>query len=252
MGLDDGDVMDDRPSDEAILAHRLAVESDATSSQPLLSARAPLSSLLDDYKHDPIVIRKIESLISDSPFTHIYRTRGDGNCFYRAYLAGLSLWSSSCGTTSSATAALRSTGMKILGDAGFSEIVYEDFVECLVCAVKEGVEAVRDVETSNGGVCGLRLLASAVVREDPAHYAGFAGVDVGAVGAFVEREIEAFGAEADHLPIAALTKALVLLHLPTPNILTLDRTTQRSTYTPKQDRPSVTLLYRPGHYDLLV
>ncbi len=57
--------------------------------------------------------------------------------------------------------------------------------------------------------------------------------------------------ESDHIHIIALTSAI---NVPV-SIIYLDRTTDQETATqhnfPEESQPSICLLYRPGHYDII-
>ena len=67
----------DRPSDADILAHAASVREEQAS-RPLIGAREPLSSLVEDFAGGaPALVRKCEALASR--YSHVRRTRRDGN-----------------------------------------------------------------------------------------------------------------------------------------------------------------------------
>eukprot|EP00057_Strongylocentrotus_purpuratus_P028333 XP_011682807.1 PREDICTED: ubiquitin thioesterase OTUB1-like [Strongylocentrotus purpuratus] len=69
--------------DEAILAHQDKIEKEIKESTQLVSEKMPLSVLADEFKSDPVYCQKIDDLLTTHRF--IRKTRGDGNCFFRAF-----------------------------------------------------------------------------------------------------------------------------------------------------------------------
>lgn len=275
----------------------------------------------------------------------IHRTRGDGNCFYRAVLTALALGLRTTARSASASALTAAPSTED-GDAalaaaaeaqgkmrddmrhfltgelttsleavGFSSIVFEDFVEDLVRLVcgptptldasatvlqatagqrggpeaeAEVIHQLNDEELSASAICALRLAASAFVRSHPDDFYPFllAASEAGDVvlERWCEREIEAFGSEADHLPLTALCRAFA--HRVDVQVVYLDRSageevvvhsfasdvdgerSQRgkegegravdreegpaASSKEHGDKVQVCILYRPGHYDLLL
>jgi len=160
----------------------------------------------------------------------------------------------------------------MLEQAGFQKMVFEDFYEILVSLVRlvatpdeEGkkltpgllLEALQHPEVSNSIVVYLRLLTSAQIRADPDAYAPFLfhpelGIQM-EPREFCENFVESVGKEADHVQITALSRALRI----SVKIAYLDgRGTDGKVdfvdFDSSAGDDPLRLLYRPGHYDILV
>jgi len=161
-----------------------------------------------------------------------------------------------------------------LQEAGFQKLVYEDFYEVLsslinqvvtpeaggtVLSIPTLVEAFQSPEVSNSIVVYLRLLTSAQIRSDPDNFTPFLfHPDLGELMTtrdFCENFVEAVGKEADHVQMTALSQALKV----NIKVAYLDgRSSDRVDFVEfnhsDSESPvseSLTLLYRPGHYDIL-
>ncbi|KAK0189760.1 cysteine proteinase [Armillaria mellea] len=112
---------------------------------------------------------------------------------------------------------------------------------------------------SNSIVVYLRLLTSAQIRIDPDAFAPFLfHPELGEpmeVREFCEHFVEAVNKEADHVQMTALSRALQL----NVNVAYLDGRNSNGLVdfvkfrsAPDANETPLTLLYRPGHYDILV
>jgi len=173
-----------------------------------------------------------------------------------------------------ATSLLEST-IPTLEKVGFQKVVFEDFYEVFLSLIQQIVipepggttltsktllEAFQSPEVSNSVVVYLRLVASAQIKNDPDEYAPFlfhpeTGEPMG-TREFCEHFVEAVGKEADHVQMTALTRALKM----NVTVAYLDgrSPTGRVDFVEFRDPDSqvesgspITLLYRPGHYDIL-
>lgn len=158
----------------------------------------------------------------------------------------------------------------MLDSVGFQKMVYEDFYDTLVTFVanvekpqKDGrtmtpsdlVIAFQNPEVSNTIVYFLRLVTSAQIRSAPEDFADFLfHPETGEyleLRAFCEQLVEAGGKEADHVQMTALCRALQL----NIDIAYLDgRKSDSVDFVQMGDAKvePIVLLYRPGHYDILV
>jgi len=167
--------------------------------------------------------------------------------------------------------------LTLLQQAGFDKIAYEDFYETFIDVIDMIVKPdpqgnklnsqsllnfFQTPELSNSVVVYLRMVTSALMRSDPDAFEGFLThpdtEELLSVREFCERFVEATGREADHPQIAALTRALsVSVHVaylaggmsdnsPNVNFVKFDPDGSEDTGS----KP-VTLLFRPGHYDIL-
>ncbi|ORY74615.1 peptidase C65 Otubain-domain-containing protein [Protomyces lactucae-debilis] len=246
-------VEDERPTDEAILSFAQQVQQEAIDQLPLLSQNQPISVLAAEYAHgNPAFLQKIAALGQHARY---YKTRGDGNCFYRAWLFSLF---SQVRTSGDDAVAQLDKNLKacahLLDAAGFVSIVYEDFLETTIelLHATDLHASINDPEISNAAVVYIRFVTSAYIKQHAESYMPY--LDEGEVlPRWCERWVEAMDAEADHLQINGLVNAL---HVGV-DIVYLDRSAGDEA-TVHQVRPDegdavhvVKLLYRPGHYDVL-
>lgn len=243
------------PSDEAILRFSLTVRDEATLHVPLVSTTPiPLQALKAQYQgNNPTFGVKIDNLGSDYV---LYMTRGDGECFYRAF--GFALFTQV--RTSPAMIELLVQGFKstskLLDRAGISTVVYEDFLEttCDVLQSQEPLtDSMNDPEKSNSVVVFFRLVTSAYLKTNADEYQPFLREDQ-IVKTWAERWVEPIGTEADNIQINALVNAVKV----GIDIVNLD-STEGNTANIHKVRPDVgtpkhiiRLLYRPGHYDVMI
>jgi len=222
-------------------------------------------------------VDQIDYLISQE-YVSIRRARGDGDCFYRslafAFIEHILNSPQTDVAVELAISLLEST-VPVLEGAGFQKLVFEDFYEVFLSLIQQIIipepggttltsdtllEAFQSPEVSNSVVVYLRLVASAQIRNDPEEYAPFlfhpeTGEPMG-TREFCEHFVEAVGKEADHVQMTALTRALKM----NVNVAYLDgrSPTGKVDFVEFRDPDSqiengspITLLYRPGHYDIL-
>jgi ubiquitin thioesterase protein OTUB1 len=101
--------------------------------RPLLGDRFPIDTLRPEYRDgSPTFVAKVGHLCDT--FTHLRRTRQDGNCFYRCFIFGL--LEVLLEQQDAATAAAVIKAVKCLEDslsaAGITKLVYEDALEVLL------------------------------------------------------------------------------------------------------------------------
>lgn len=196
----------ERPTDEEILAFSQQVQDSATENIPLVSSELPLSTLNREYENgNPTFLTKLDNLGSHA---RVYRTRGDGNCFYRAFAFSLIRQVQSAQTQSSLISRLRETET-ILESGGFSALVYEDFLNETIEMITDDklLDAMNQPERSNAVVVFLRFLTSAYMKSNKDAYVPYLEQDQ-VLDRWAERWVEAIGAEADNIQIHALVMAL--------------------------------------------
>lgn len=165
----------------------------------------------------------------------------------------------------------------LLEAAGFQPLVFEDFYETFLSLVKRILapdengkvltpaallEAFNDPEISNSIVVYLRMLTSAQIRADPDISSFLLHPETGEcmeTREFCENFVEAMGREADHPQMEALTRAL-RVHVVVAYLDGHQHGKEEGEVNfvhfmkavgSVPDAEPVTLLYRPGHYDLL-
>ncbi|WFD07896.1 ubiquitinyl hydrolase 1 [Malassezia vespertilionis] len=182
----------------------------------------------------------------------------------------------------------------MLKNAGFDDIVISDFYEPfeqLLAAVnpddqderafteEQLLEAFNNAEKSNSIVVFLRLIVSAFLKLHADEYSPFLTAAPGeleppTMEEFCNREVDAFGKDADHIQITALATALrvsldVVYLSSSQNVQGEDGFTFPSNMMDSPNNITAcdivhfdvdqgqmlnigSLLYRPGHFDLLV
>ncbi|CAI5525688.1 unnamed protein product [Closterium sp. Naga37s-1] len=266
---------DDRPSDEAILAQQNAMREQEAQWYPLVGEKEPLSALASEYAAGSTAFQdKIEHLAAE--YEAIRRTRGDGNCFFRCFLFAL-LEHLLQGGSKEECAQVRervARSEQRLRDLGYTEFTWEDFaaeyrellyaVDPSSAAEKTTVDGLlkrcQDPDCSNYAVMFLRFITSADIQHRADFFHPFLPDAAAAVGGpkeaaklFCHKAVEPMGEESDHVHVTAITDALAV----PIRIVYLDRSAGQANFhefLPEesvQATPAMTLLYRPGHYDIL-
>jgi len=224
---------------------------------PLVGEPEDLAVLLEEYKDNEKFVPKIKEL--NKTYKTFTRIRGDGNCFYRAFLVGLMrLFAEEKNnkTLKDLKARISDTYKRLvtLGYPDFTtEDFYENFDEVLTWVLskkhseKEIIEHMRDEGLSNYMVIYAKLLVSLQLKENPKEYEAFLNTDI---ASYCSKYVEPSYAEADDICITALMRELGLGI--GSNIVYLDQSEKLNFHRiPPNSLTSVNLLYRPGHYDLL-
>jgi len=262
--------------DGKILAQERLLEKEVQESAPVVGPKTDFGSLAQEYATDPVYLQKIADL--QSRYSSLRRTRGDGNCFFRAfgfayfeYLLLLSDSSSSSPASTAVAAAERKafkqrcTDMKdlLISTLGFPQFTVEDFHDTFVEAVEKLDPSAASATTSVDGlletfndqglsdylIVFLRLITSGQLQKDADFYVNF--VDGGrGVKDFCNQEVEPMNKESDHIHIIALAMALdVSVAVEYMDRGAGDQCVQH--VFPEGTSPKIFLLYRPGHYDIL-
>jgi ubiquitin thioesterase protein OTUB1 len=256
-----------RPTDEDILVFENQIRESEVNVHPLIGEPLPIDSLAEEYASGENVnfLLKIGQ-IADS-FVALRRTRGDGNCFFRAFSFGFieAICALPVDVREAVTLTLRERIEAMLKSAGFDRMAYEDFFDELFLTIKDftlhssewlAQEWSNQPHRSHSLVVLLRLVASAYLRAHAEEYEPFLWeVEGGEAGmiTYCQRHVECLGVESDQIHIIALSKALdcdVEIAYLDGNPGQLDRmqflADDNSTKVLR-----VQMLYRPGHYDLL-
>ena len=245
-------------------------------SQPLVGEIESLIVLSNEYQENPnpafiVGITELSDL-----YKGIRRVRGDGNCFYRAflycYLSNLQHLIKAGGDGAFLAEQERERFLNqldvckidITTKGGYDEMVIEDPYECLRGIVESvpntSPEQLHATFNESGGnaeyaVWFLRVLVGCFLKTHAEEYTGFLfssetfceGMDM---TTFVQREVEPMGRECEQIQIMALMNSFnlgVSIEYLGPE--------GRSKVTLPEDFQSnfpINLLYRPGHYDILV
>ncbi|XP_030631840.1 ubiquitin thioesterase OTUB2 [Chanos chanos] len=188
-------------------------------------------------------------------YTFIRRVKGDGNCFYRALaFRHLELLLHNERAIQRFKDTIIQSGRELLA-AGFEENSFKDLLNTFVSVLEQSgaedkeeilVEFFNDPVTSDSIVQYLRLLTSAYLQNHAEFFQNF--VEAPSLKAYCLQEVETMAMECDHVEILALTEALDL-----SLCIVSTEGDGHLTYhiIPEGSRPSLHLLYRTSHYDIL-
>ncbi|KAF4670889.1 OTU domain, ubiquitin aldehyde binding [Perkinsus olseni] len=255
-------------TDEAILAQLAAIREQECASLPLVSSPSPIQSFteqLESSKAPDTFIVKLKSLPKE---TRIRRIRPDGNCFYRAYAFGIlqALRDHGREPLPNSTTVLQAwfrtlvstEALECCEKAGYPRFTVEDLMEAFLEEIDklEGSDAAVEIDSENDAyiVSFLRCLSSSVMKLHCDEYAPFLGPEYNTIDQYCATEVDPMYREADQLPIVSLSR---FLQFPV-EIVYIDQSPEtipaRHTFPSLNPLhlPTVRLLYRPGHYDLLV
>ncbi|KAK9108614.1 hypothetical protein Syun_024625 [Stephania yunnanensis] len=270
--IKDCDIMQQQSAIQAEEAHKL----------PYVGDKEPLSVLEVEYQSgSPILQKKIKTL--SEGFAFVRRTRGDGNCFFRCFMFS---YLEHVLELQDKTEVERMKGKveecrKTLQNLGYVDFTFEDFFALYLDqleSVIQGTEAsisqdelvtkCRDQSISDYVVMFFRFVTSGEIKKRSEFYEPFIlGLSNCTVDQFCKTSVEPMGEESDHVHITALSDALGV----PIRVMYLDRSScdsgvgvnhhdflpgaadlqQGSDSGSSAVKPYITLLYRPGHYDIL-
>ncbi|KAJ8976496.1 hypothetical protein NQ317_018440 [Molorchus minor] len=258
-----GSISEDEPQvnqDELILAQQRQIEKEISESIPLVGDLEPISSLNNEYSTDPVYLDKVKDL--STKYQYVRRTRPDGNCFFRAFSYANIERLLEKKEEFSEFYKLAEDSKTALVELGFQQFTVEDFYDTYMevlkrlRAIEDADEAKKELHTlfntqgfSDYMVVYLRLLTSGQLQKDKDFYSCFIEGER-TVSDFCHQEVEPMYKESDHIHIIAACAALCT----GVKVIYMDRGTGKSCNEhdlPEGCTPTVHLLYRPGHYDIL-
>ncbi|KAJ7072770.1 peptidase C65 Otubain-domain-containing protein [Mycena amicta] len=256
----------------AELSERMFNETNASSRSELIAPIAPIAELRSEYlEGSQSVLRQIDWL-EEHGYTRFRRAARDGNCFYRSFAFSYLDRILHAPNIPAAVARFREalSETEISLTLAFEEQAYREFLEQL-----EGLVGLIGTEGSSLSTENLlayflqatdyvsyffRLVASAEIRTNTTPYSDFI-IDQD-IATFCQTQVEAISSEADHLAIMALCNALrVSIKLATlnahhPSEGSIHEAQIFTDIAPEnamdKDLPPILLLFRPGHYDILL
>ncbi|XP_021746035.1 ubiquitin thioesterase otubain-like [Chenopodium quinoa] len=265
--------------DDDIMLQHSAIRAEQADKIPFLGDKEPLSALAAEYQSgSSILLEKIKIL--DEKYSAIRRTRGDGNCFFRSFM--FSYLEHILETQDKAEVDRVKANVeecrKTLQSLGYADFTFEDFfglfLEQLENVIQgtdasishdELVERSRDQSISDYVVMFFRFITSGEIRKRAEFFEPFIlGLNNATVDQFCKSSVEPMGEESDHVHIIALSDALGV----PVRVVYLDRSScdtggvsvNHHDFVPSalssggsglEINPYITLLYRPGHYDIL-
>ncbi|XP_071702318.1 OVARIAN TUMOR DOMAIN-containing deubiquitinating enzyme 1 [Rutidosis leptorrhynchoides] len=275
----DGDWSNYKDSD--VMKQQTAIWEEDAAKFPFVGDKEPLTSLEAEYKlGSPILLEKIKVL--SEQYVAIRRTRGDGNCFFRSFMYSYleHLLESQDRAEVERIKVSVENCRKTLQDLGYADFTFEDFfslfIEQLDSVLQGNEDSIshdelvarsRDQSVSDYVVMFFRFVTSGEVRKRSEFFEPFIlGLSNITVEQFCKTSVEPMGEESDHVHITALSDALGV----PIRVVYLDRSScdkeggasvNHHDFVPASDHatsesssdtnPSIVLLYRPGHYDIL-
>ncbi|XP_055449197.1 ubiquitin thioesterase OTUB2 isoform X2 [Psammomys obesus] len=221
----------------------------------LISEKCDILSILRDHPENRIYQRKIQEL--SKRFTSIRKTKGDGNCFYRAL--GYAYLESLLGK-SREIVKFKEHVLQTPNDllaAGFEEHKFRNFFNAFYSVVElvekdssvsSLLKVFNDQSSSDQIVQFLRLLTSAFIRNRADFFRHFIDEEMD-IKDFCTHEVEPMAMECDHVQITALSQALNIA-LQVEYVDEMDTALNHHVF-PEAAIPSVYLLYKTSHYNIL-
>ncbi|XP_039273241.1 ubiquitin thioesterase OTUB1-like [Styela clava] len=249
--------MQNQEIDEAIYAMHNQIQKDIAKENELVSDKMEIMQLQNEYAEDDAVYLQKVKILSEK-YSHVRKTRGDGNCFYRAFGFGYLeylLQNKDCFSGFRAKASETKDKLEKLGYPSFTVEDFHDQFISVVDSVGSGItveellQTFRDEGISNYLVVYLRLVTSSHLQQNSEFFQNFVD-EYRTVEDFCKGEVEPMDRESDHIHIIATTTALNL----SIRVAYVDRTNSEEIIYhdfPEGSRPQLHLLYRPGHYDIL-
>ncbi|KAI4383635.1 hypothetical protein MLD38_009447 [Melastoma candidum] len=264
---DDDDILDQRTRINAMEAEKM----------PFVGEKASLSYLAEEYQSgSPILLQKIKIL--EEKYAAMRRTRGDGNCFFRAFM--FSYLEHILETQDRAEVDRIKSNIeecrKTLQSLGYVDFTFEDFFSLFLeqldgvlqgdetpISPQELLHRSHDPSVSDYVVMFFRFVTSAEIRKRKDFFEPFImGLANTTVEQFCKSSVEPMGEESDHVHIIAVSDALGV----PIRVVYLDRSSCdngnvsinhhdffpiASSSSSEHPCPFINLLYRPGHYDIL-
>ena len=229
---------------------------------PLISEELPVSILLDDYKSNQEYSNSVKQ-ITDK-YKYIRKVRRDGNCFYRSFIYRIfeyiciknnkNLYEHIVKKINESKELIKRNGYDWSFIEDFYNIFYLEFHHCFNSIETKGV-SVRDYldnlfsdkEKGNYLIYFIRFCIAAFLKENSFLYEVY--VD-GAFENWVSSEVEAIDHEADQIQIMACVNYFdigVRIEYLHPN----KNEVMKFPEDKPEDQIFITVLFTPGHYDLL-
>lgn len=256
-----------------------------TKEQPLTSDKCLLSLLEEQYKNNTNFISGLTQL--QETYSHIRIVRGDGNCYYRAFLYSLleQLMSEKKNVKFGRQILeyVEAKSWKDILAQGYDEMAIEIFHDEIVSLFQkilkdDEIPYDRDTfhrqmneENSLSDYCTwyLRIVTATYIKQDPDRFLPFlisysnqASDCILDVNQFCSKFIEPMGQECEHIQVLALAEAFGV----SVRVEYLDGHASPEPHSngsanasgivchefgPKDASLRIQLLYRPGHYDIL-
>ncbi|KAF7839429.1 ubiquitin thioesterase otubain-like [Senna tora] len=268
--------------DDNTMQEESVVQAEEGKKVPFVGDKEPLSTLAAEYESgSPILLEKIKVL--DKQYSAIRRTRGDGNCFFRSFMFSYLEHILQCQDLAEVERIKMNVEecRKTLQKLGYPDLTFEDFFALFLEQLEDVIQGKetslshdelvfrsRDQSISDYVVMFFRFVTSGEIQKRSEFFEPFIlGLTNSTVEQFCKSSVEPMGEESDHVHIIALSDALGI----PIRVMYLDRSScdtggvsvnhhdfipaagdlPRTSCGSEASSPFITLLYRPGHYDIL-
>ncbi|XP_045814397.1 OVARIAN TUMOR DOMAIN-containing deubiquitinating enzyme 1 [Trifolium pratense] len=268
--------------DDDVMQQQFSIQDDEAKKFPFVGDKEPLSSLAAEYQSgSPILLEKIKVL--DQQYAAIRRTRGDGNCFFRGFMFSYleHVLEAQDSAEIDRIKANVERSRNALQTLGYPELTFEDFFTLFLEQLEDVIQGKeisispeelvlrsRDQSVSDYVVMFFRFVTSAEIQKRSEFFEPFImGLSNTTVEQFCKSAVEPMGEESDHVHITAISDALGIpirvVYLDRSSCDTGGVSVNHHDFIPAagdlpsargssdKNNPFITLLYRPGHYDIL-
>ncbi|KAK9934259.1 hypothetical protein M0R45_021410 [Rubus argutus] len=204
---------------------------------PSWGTRKPLSSLAAEYQSGSAILLEENKgylyAVLGEQYAAIRRTRGDGNCFFRSFMFSYleHILESQDGSEVDRIKANVEQCRKTLQSLGYADFTFEDFFSLFLEQLDSVLQGNEESISHDELILRSRDQSETLRVFEPFIF----GLTNATVEQFCKSSVEPMGEESDHVHITALSDALGCA---IPVAL-------------RKISPFITLLYRPGHYDIL-
>ncbi|EXJ58973.1 hypothetical protein A1O7_06404 [Cladophialophora yegresii CBS 114405] len=235
---------------------------------PLIGSRKALAELVTEYSQaDPTYVAKTKAL--EATHTAYRRIKGDGQCGWRGAVFGyfeILLQSRDSGLVAQEEVRLRSHEQTMRAAGIDYDIITDMFdytwelFEGIKSATDRGdtneavlLQSLNDENISNSIVYHFKMMTSAFMELNPDRYEAFLEMSV---QQYRLTRIDPSNQEIDHVGLQALTDAVIAPAYIAVEVSYLDRSTGDEVTAYRfvdnaKGWPTIRLIYRPGHYDII-
>ncbi|KIW91239.1 uncharacterized protein Z519_08135 [Cladophialophora bantiana CBS 173.52] len=235
---------------------------------PLIGRKKPLSDLVTEYAQaDPTYVVKTKAL--EATHSAYRQIKGDGQCGWRGAVFGyfeILLRSGDPGLITQELVRLRSFEQTMRNVGIDYDIIIDmfDYTWELFDALKAAIErrdtneavlldSLNDENISNSIVYHFKMMTSSFMQLQPDRYEAFLEMPV---QQYCLTRIDPANQEIDHVGLQALTDAVIAPAFFALEVAYLDRSTgdEVTSYhfvDNAKGWPTIRLIYRPGHYDII-
>ena len=233
------------------------IEKEIRETQVLTSNKLEVAKLRDAYEKDSNFDRGVVYL--QQHYRNLRRVRGDGNCYYRAFLYSLCdhLNHPNQEQELKRITSLIKSSMDRLETLGYErfaiETFWEEMVELLESLPKDDFHTQLNAENATSDYCTwyMRVLTAAHLKSDADRFVHFMEGNYPDMVTFCQREVEPMGKECGMLQVLALSETLqVRVEIEYLDGHDFGNQLTKHSFGPDQGL-TLTFLYRPGHYDIL-